>query len=323
MFLLIIIAIIFYVSYRIYRSTLSTPNIDSHGKYVLISGCDTGFGYQLAIELDKQGFNILAGVYSRDNIRSLHNKLSFNAAVFHLDITNQNSIDTAFDIVTKKTKVLHALINNAGINDGYFIDWTSIDTMRKVMNVNFFGHVAMTKIFLPLLIAKRDSRVINMGSMCGYISLPGSSAYCASKYALESFSDCLRREMASWGLHVCLIEGGPMRTSFIDDIEKKIRNAWNHLSTGNQQRYGDYFLNNTILQSINSGIVISAENPDIVIQATQHAVSNTKPFIRYRAGWQSKMFFLVSQLFPSDIMDSFLTMGPTLIPDAVHKQLTD
>ncbi|CAF1416057.1 unnamed protein product [Adineta steineri] len=306
MFLLIIIAIISYVSYRIYRSTLSTPNIDSHGKYVLISGCDTGFGYQLAIELDKQGFNILAGVYSRDNILSLHNKLSFNATVFHLDITNQNSIDTAFDIVTKKTKVLHALINNAGINDGYFIDWTSIDTMRKVMNVNFFGHVAMTKMFLSLLIAKRDSRVINMGSMCGYISLPGSSAYCASKYALESFSDCLRREMASWGLH-----------------KKKIRNSWNHLSTGNQQRYGDYFLNNTILQSINSGIVISAENPDIVIQATQHAVSNTKPFIRYRPGWQSKMFFLVSQLFPSDIMDSFLTMGPTLIPDAVHKQLTD
>ncbi|CAF1416777.1 unnamed protein product [Adineta steineri] len=305
MFLLIIIAIISYVSYRIYRSTLSTPNIDSHGKYVLISGCDTGFGYQLAIELDKQGFTILAGVYSRDNIRSLHNKLSFNATSL------------------KKTKVLHALINNAGINDGYFIDWTSIDTMRKVMNVNFFGHVAMTKMFLSLLIAKRDSRVINMGSMCGYISLPGSSAYCASKYALESFSDCLRREMASWGLHVCLIEGGPMRTSFIDDIEKKIRNSWNHLSTGNQQRYGDYFLNNTILQSINSGIVISAENPDIVIQATQHAVSNTKPFIRYRPGWQSKMFFLVSQLFPSDIMDSFLTMGPTLIPDAVHKQLTD
>ncbi|CAF3940330.1 unnamed protein product [Adineta steineri] len=192
--------ILLWIIYRVYQYYFPTPNIDPNGKYVLISGCDTGFGYQLAIELDHKGFHVLAGVYLQDNIISLQNKLSFNATVFQLDITNQNSIDTAFDIVTKKTKVLHALVNNAGLATGGHIDWISMQTMRKIMNVNYFGHVAMTKKFLPLLIAKRDSRVINMSSMCGYISLPGSSAYCASKYALESFSDCLRREMASWGL---------------------------------------------------------------------------------------------------------------------------
>jgi short-subunit dehydrogenase len=64
------------------------------------------------------------------------------------------------------------------------------------MNVNFFGHVAMTKKFLSLLIAKRDSRVVNMGSSTGYFTFPNTSAYSASKQALESFSDCLRHEMA-------------------------------------------------------------------------------------------------------------------------------
>ena len=88
--------------------------------------------------------------------------------------------------------------------------------MRKVMDVNFFGHVAMTKKFLPLLVAKRDSRVVNICSVAGYLTKPGMSSYSASKYALESFSDCLRREMAVWGLRVSIIEPGFMRTAIVE-----------------------------------------------------------------------------------------------------------
>ncbi|CAF4815893.1 unnamed protein product, partial [Rotaria magnacalcarata] len=73
----------------------------------------------------------------------------------------------------------------------------------------------MTKKFLPLLIAKRDSRVVNICSVAGYLSLSNMTAYCASKYALESFSDCLRREMVPWGLRVSIIEPGFMRTKII------------------------------------------------------------------------------------------------------------
>ncbi|CAF5172077.1 unnamed protein product, partial [Rotaria magnacalcarata] len=122
--------------------------------------------------------------------------LSARATVFSIDISKEDQINSAYEIVKDKTNVLHALVNNAGICENGLIDWTSMDTMRKLMDVNFFGHVAMTKKFLPLLIAKRDSRVINVSSIAGFLAEPSMAAYSASKYALESFSDCLRREMA-------------------------------------------------------------------------------------------------------------------------------
>ena len=137
--------IIFYVSYRLYQQFFPAPNIDSHGKYVLISGCDSGFGHGLAIELDKQGFDVFAGVYNPNMIDSLTQRLSSRATVFSLDITRQQDIETAYDLVKQKTNTLHALVNNAGIAFSGYIDWTSVESMRSVMNVNFFGHVAMTK----------------------------------------------------------------------------------------------------------------------------------------------------------------------------------
>ncbi|CAF5141022.1 unnamed protein product, partial [Rotaria sp. Silwood1] len=200
MCLIIGLIIIFYVTYRLYEHFFPAPDINSKGKYVLISGCDTGFGHGLALELDKQGFNVLAGVYLPENVDSLKTKLSSKATVFRLDITKQQDINDAFELVKEKTNVLHALVNNAGIGAGGFIDWITLESMHKIMNVNFFGHVAMTKKFLPLLIAKRDCRVINICSVMGFITPPCMSAYCASKYAFESFSDCLRREMTPWGL---------------------------------------------------------------------------------------------------------------------------
>ncbi|CAF4940049.1 unnamed protein product, partial [Rotaria magnacalcarata] len=162
--------IIIYVSYRLYQHFNPTPNISPNGKYILISGCDTGFGHGSAIELDKQGFN----------------ELSSRATVLRLDITKQEDIDTAFELVKEKTQVLHGLVNNAGISISGYVDWMSKESLHKVMDVNFFGHVAMTKKFLPLLIAKRDSRVVNICSAAGYIATPAMSAYSASKYALES-----------------------------------------------------------------------------------------------------------------------------------------
>jgi NAD(P)-dependent dehydrogenase (short-subunit alcohol dehydrogenase family) len=243
MYLTVGFVIILYVFYRLYRHFFPTPNINPQGKYVLISGCDTGFGHGLAIELDKQGFNVLAGVYLPDSIVTLTNKLSSKATVFRLDITKQEDIDAAFELVKEKTNTLHALVNNAGIGAGGYIDWITLEFMHKIMDVNFFGHVLMTKKFMPLLIAKRDSRVVNICSVMGFVTPPGLSAYCASKYAFESFSDCLRREMFPWGLRVCIIEPGCLRTPMLQGHDRLIRELWNGLSTDVRKTWGEEFFN--------------------------------------------------------------------------------
>jgi NAD(P)-dependent dehydrogenase (short-subunit alcohol dehydrogenase family) len=194
------------------------------------------------------------------------------------------------------------------------------------MDVNFFGHVAMTKTFLPLLIAKRDSRVVNICSVMGLISPPGMSAYCASKYAFESFSDCLRREMAVWGLHVIIIEPGWLRTPIIQGHDRLIRELWNGLSLDVRKRWGEEFLNDLIEKSItNSPFIKNAEDPMKVVRALEHAVMNTEPCIRYRPDWQGKLIFHPASMLPAWLTDLIMLKlsCPSILPAGFNNQIKD
>ena len=323
---LIIGFFLLYVSYRLYQHFFPAPNVDPNGKYVLITGCDSGFGNGLAIELDKQGFNVLAGVLLPDSITSLKSKLSPKATVFQLDITKQEDIDAAYGLVKDKTNTLYALVNNAGIGAGGYIDWTSIEFMRRIMDVNFFGQVAMIKKFIPLLIVKRDSRVVNICSIMGFTSPPGMSAYCASKHAFESFSDCLRREMFPWGLRVSIIEPGWLRTPIIQGHDRLLRELWSRLPSDTQNRWGDQFLNELIEQSVtNSPFIKYAEDPMKVVRALQHAVMNTEPRIRYLPDLQGSFLFYPLSLIPAWLVDKlFIKLGtPSIPPSGMNNQIKD
>jgi NAD(P)-dependent dehydrogenase (short-subunit alcohol dehydrogenase family) len=314
-------ALLLYASYLLYWHLFPSPNIDIYGKYVLISGCDTGYGHALAIHLDKRGFHVFAGVYSRDSKESLATRLSSRATVFYLDITQQKDIDAAFEIVKGKTDVLHALVNNAGIETSGYVDWVSIETMRKIMDTNFFGHAAVTKTFLPLLMVKRGSRVVNLSSVAGYLGAPLMSAYCASKFAFEAFSDCLRREMRSWGLHVSIIEPSYMRTPMIEGHDQTIRKLWSGLPIDVKERWGERFFDSLMSKTVN-WFMKHAEDPDKAIRALEHAVINSNPCARYRPGWQSSLFFFPLSMGPTWLADLVLIRAkvPNVLPTGVLKQ---
>ncbi|CAF2599725.1 unnamed protein product [Rotaria sp. Silwood2] len=321
MIVIIISIIILYLTYCLYQHFFSSSKINPKGKYVLISGCDTGIGHALAMKLDQLGFNVFVGVLIPDNSALLKAKLSSRATVFRLDITKQEDIDAAYNLVKKTTNTLHALVNNAGILTHGCIDWTSMEIMRKLMDVNFFGHVAMTKKLLPLLIAKCDSRIVNVVSAAGFFTFPNTSAYSASKYALKSFSDCLRREMASWNLRVSIIEPGALRTPMMERYEDTLRNVWNGLPSDVQERWGIDYLNGIITKAINSPFMINADNPSRVVRAVQHAVMNPKPRIHYRPGWQAKVIFYIFYLAPTWLSDKLLVKAINFVPSGVQSQL--
>ncbi|CAF2028411.1 unnamed protein product [Rotaria magnacalcarata] len=316
------LALILYLAYRLYQHLCPSPNINPHGKYVLISGCDTGFGHALAIELDKQGFNVFAAVYNPNNKLSVTSELSARATVFDPDITLENDIDAAYDIVKDKTDTLHALVNNAGIGQGGLIDWGSLESIRNIMNVNFFGHVAMAKKFLPLLLVRRDSRVITICSASGYLAKPSMPAYCSSKFAFESFSDCLRREMFAWGLHVCIIEPSFMRTPIIDGHERSLSNLWSKLPSDVKDRWGEDFFDSYVQKVATNPFIQYAENPNKVVRALKHAVTNTVPKIRYRPGWQNLIFFSLSMI-PTWLADVIIVTvtNPAVLPAGVKTQI--
>jgi len=319
----LIIAFIIIIIIIIYYMISSSRCIDTNNKYVLISGCDTGIGHALAIELNQKGFNLFVGVLFPHNITILKEKLSSRAIVFHLDITKQETIDNAYDLIKTRTNSLHALVNNAGIITHGCIDWTSMKTMRRLMDVNFFGHVNMTKKFLPLLISKRNSRVVNVVSAGGLFTFPYTCAYSASKYALKSFSDCLRREMFPWNLHVSTIEPGALKTPMMSNYEQIWRNVWNELSIDVQQRWGIDYLNKNINKAMNSSFMINAASPLTVVRAIEHAVMNMKPRIHYRPDWQGKLIFFTLYLFPTWLSDMIIANIWNFVPDGVRHQLVN
>jgi len=320
---ILVALVLVYVAYRLYYHFNPTPNISPNGKYVLISGCDTGFGNGLAYELDQQGFNVLAGIYDLKNQATLTERLSSRATVFKLDITNQQDIDDAFELISSKTKVLHALVNNAGIGYGGLIDWVTNESIRQMMDVNFFGHVAMTKKFLPLLIAKRDSRVVSICSVGGYLATPGMAAYCSSKFALEAFSDCLRREMRQWNLRVSIIEPGSMQTPMTTGLLNSTNETWNNLSNDIKERWGEQYYQQGVRRFVVHGLMNRAENPRKVVNALKHAVMNSAPQIRYRPGLQSPLFFPLS-IIPAWITDIIISLasGLSVKPAGLVRQIS-
>lgn len=289
-----------YIAYRAYKYTFPVPNVNPSGKSVVISGCDTGFGHGVAVQLDKLGFTVFAGVYAPDSqgAKQLKQKLSNRSHIVKLDITKQIDIDNLVNYVKQHTNSVYALINNAGIGAGGLIDWIDMNHVRTVMEVNFFGHVAMTKSFLPLITASPGNRVINLCSVAGYLASVGMMAYSSSKFAMEAFSDSLRREMLMWDIKVSIIEPGFMKTPIVEGHSDKLLQLWNGLDSTTRRRYGEGF-GEELVQAHTKGDVLlkHAEDPILVVNDIVHAVQSTSPKIRYRPGWQSsRLLFPISML---------------------------
>ena len=176
---------------------------------VVITGCDSGFGEMASRSLSARGFQVLSLCLSQEGVDRISGSVS---EAMICDVTKQADIDKVVRKVEALTSVspsvsstglqLWALVNNAGIAPIGYVDWMKMDSFRSVMDVNFFGLVAMTKAMLPILKRQRGSRIINISSMAAFLASPGFGGYAASKHALEGFSKSLREELEPWGIHV-------------------------------------------------------------------------------------------------------------------------
>jgi len=182
-------------------------------KAIVITGTSTGIGRACALCLDKIGLTVYAGVRNLADGNSLKKEASDRLHPILLDVTDIKSIETAVNTITKETGgKLHGLVNNAGIGRGGALEVTPIEEIKKVMDVNVIGLMAVTKAFIPML-RKAKGRIINIGSTANYLAVPGSSAYSASKFAVRAITDVLRLELKHFGISVILISPGAIETS--------------------------------------------------------------------------------------------------------------
>jgi NAD(P)-dependent dehydrogenase (short-subunit alcohol dehydrogenase family) len=184
---------------------------------VVITGASSGIGEACAVRLAGKGFHVFAGVRREADGDLLKRKTSGALTPLLLDVTNSNSIAIAQGIVSEKMQGqgIAGLVNNAGIPLGGPIEFMSLDEMRKEIEVNIIGGVAMIQAFLPLL-REGKGRIVNMGSISGLIAFPFLGPYAATKFAMEAISDSLRQELRPWGIGVSVIEPGNVATPLWD-----------------------------------------------------------------------------------------------------------
>jgi short-subunit dehydrogenase len=256
-------------------------------KQVLITGASTGIGFDLTRTLCAKGYKVWAGVRKPESLDRLVEEYSNRLTVLKLDVTNPHDIERAFKTVSLEMNPDRELIlvNNAGIASGGPIEGLKLEEWRKVFDVNLFGMVEMTQVFLPLIRQTRG-RVINMGSISGRVAAPFLGPYTASKFAVKAFSDSLRREVSSLRVHVSLIEAGPIRTEIwtksidaADDVMRK-------MSGDLREIYGP------MVAALREGVMETSKEAvpvKTVTMAILHAIDSHMPRVNYLVGKHIKL----------------------------------
>ncbi|XP_006869475.1 PREDICTED: D-beta-hydroxybutyrate dehydrogenase, mitochondrial-like [Chrysochloris asiatica] len=260
-------------------------------KAVLITGCDSGFGFSLANHLHSQGFLVFAGCLLKNKgdsgVQKLDSLKSDRLRTVQLNVCKSEEVEEAVEVVHSSLKNpeegLWGLVNNAGISTFGEVEFTSMETYKAVAEVNLWGTVQTTKFFLPL-IRRAKGRVVNISSMLGRMANPARSPYCITKFGVEAFSDCLRYEMHPLGVKVSVVEPGNFiaGTSLYtpESIQAMAKKMWDELPEVVRRDYGRKYFDDKIAKMENYCSSGSTDTSP-VIEAVTHALTATTPYTRY------------------------------------------
>ncbi|HHL22937.1 MAG TPA: SDR family NAD(P)-dependent oxidoreductase [Aliiroseovarius sp.] len=179
-----------------------------HKRSVLITGASSGIGYDAAHGLAARGWRVFATCRKEADCARLRGE---GLESFRLDYTDADSMAAALDEALERTGgTLDALYNNGAFGLPAAAEDLPTDALREIFETNFFGWHALTRRVIPVMRAQGHGRIVQCSSILGFTPMRWRAAYVATKYALEGYSDVLRIEMADAGIHVSLIEPGPI-----------------------------------------------------------------------------------------------------------------
>jgi NAD(P)-dependent dehydrogenase (short-subunit alcohol dehydrogenase family) len=268
---------------------------------MVITGASTGIGEACALELDRRGFRVFAGVRAESAAEKLRAKASSRLTPVLIDVTDGATITAAAAVVGTAVGEagLAGLVNNAGIAVAGPLELLPIDALRQQLEVNVIGQVAVIQAFLPLLRLARG-RVVNISSVSGGLSAPYLGAYCASKFALEAITDALRLELRDWGIGVSSVEPGPIATP----IWEKSTRVGNQLTERvAPNRLALYEADLAALREAVSRSARTAAPVDRVVRAVVHALRAKRPKTRYFLGWSVRVCFKGMKMLPDRVRD--------------------
>jgi NAD(P)-dependent dehydrogenase (short-subunit alcohol dehydrogenase family) len=268
---------------------------------VVVTGASTGIGRACALSLDALGFRVFAGVRKSGDGDSLRRVGSARLTPVFIDVTDERSIIAAAQKVSREAgdAGLVGLVNNAGVAIPGPLEYLLLNELRRQLEINLVGQLAVTQAFLPLL-RKARGRIVNISSLAGKLTTPFNGAYSAAKHGIEAFSDALRMELAPWGIRVSVVEPGTIATAMprklLQDADTVLRN----LPPEGRERYGEAFETyvRTLAEHAQSG-----SPPEVVSRAVVHALTAKTPRTRYPAGAPAGRMLALYRLLPDWLLD--------------------
>ncbi|XP_062270538.1 D-beta-hydroxybutyrate dehydrogenase, mitochondrial [Scomber scombrus] len=307
-----IFAALLFVIAKLISFHCRSPVEDGYGYAVLITGCDSGFGHQLALCLDQKGFVVFAGCLSPEGAgaQSLMRRSSSNLKILKLDVTSDEDVQQAKRMVQNNlpAKGLWAVVNNAGISDWGEIEWSTFNDFRNMVDINLFGCIRTSIAFLPLVRAAKG-RMVYVSSIFAFFNCLNMGAYSVSKRGLEAFADCLRVEMASFGVKVSIIQPGNFGQATSILKMKSTSDIWEKLDDESKRVFNRQYIelaNEYFIMSCKSGF----KGAEMVISAMLHAVTAAQPKTRYLlVSAMDRFFFQLIPFFPTAVTDAVLSLN--------------
>ncbi|MBJ8343904.1 SDR family oxidoreductase [Antrihabitans sp. YC2-6] len=269
---------------------------------LLVTGAGRGIGLAITEHMSRRGWDVYATARSDTALGSLERLPNVHAVA--LDVTDRSSIATLSD---QLPAALNGVVNNAGIIVNGPVEALSIDALSQQLDVNVTAQIAVTQAVLPKIRAARG-RVLFMSSVLGLITTPGTGAYCASKYAVESLADALRMELRPWQIPVSLIEPGAIRTDMWTDMLDEHDRMVARLTDQHRALYAAHLAGTRKLLGRMQKL---AADPKRVVKAVDHALTSNRPKRRYLCDNTSRVQKALVGITPTAVNDAVLAAATT------------
>ncbi|OIN07738.1 SDR family oxidoreductase [Oceanisphaera psychrotolerans] len=269
-------------------------------KNVLITGCSSGIGHTAAHFLQQQGFRVIASARQVDDVAALTQQ---GLDAVQLDLADEASIEAAVEQTLALTGgTLYGLFNNGAYGQPGALEDLPTTALREQFNTNLFGTHHLTRLILPVMLKAGEGRIIQNSSVLGLVAMPFRGAYNASKFALEGYTDTLRLELAGSGVHVSLLEPGPIETRFRANAETAFLR---HIDAEHSRHRQGYRQTLARLQRPGPSSRYSLE-PQACMAPLLHALDSRRPRIRYPVTRPTVMMGWLRRLLSARALDRLL-----------------
>ena len=284
--------------------TTSQPQSEKPAqKVILITGCSSGIGRDAALTMKARGWLVLATCRKEEDCQKLQKA---GLISFVLDYEHKSSINKAFTTALELSGGrIDVLFNNGAYAIPGAVEDIPTDALRQIFEANFFGWHHLTRLAVKVMREQKGGRIIQNSSVLGFAALHFRGAYNATKFALEGLSDTLRLELKGSGIHVILIEPGPIRTRIRQNSYPHFRKWIDWQSSALRTVYQQIVIPRLTAPN-NSQTDLFELQPAAVSIALIEACEAANPKLRYRITYVTKMAWLLKRLLSTKVFDRLL-----------------